>query len=191
MSDRRKSGADGHGFAGHGFAVRGNVVLDRLAMMETPCGHLIERDPPECQLCRRVPHDCRYCEYYSPGITEQEKKRATLWAEIRRLILGATLLVSLIAEAQVPAFDGCAFAGDYDDPRQIITGFPVYIDGLESAIAAPDARSVACLDLGLIPGPHRVEVSARSGTLESGRAALDVIYLPRPGGIRIQLEIVP
>jgi len=55
------------------------------ALMIAPCGHLIERDPPECAMSRRIPEDChRACAYYDAGVTDQERVRATLWAEIRR-----------------------------------------------------------------------------------------------------------
>ncbi len=37
------------------------------SLMQTPCANLIERDPPECAMSRKVPEDChRACAYYSP-----------------------------------------------------------------------------------------------------------------------------
>ena len=53
-------------------------------MKNVPCAHLIERDPPQCEVGRRVPEDCRRaCAAYSAGLTSQERDRAILWAEIR------------------------------------------------------------------------------------------------------------
>jgi hypothetical protein len=53
-------------------------------MMVTPCGHLIERDPPECAMGRKAPDDCRRaCAYYTPGLTDQERVRCEIWARIR------------------------------------------------------------------------------------------------------------
>lgn len=52
-------------------------------MMETPCANMIERDPPECAVGRRIPDDChRACAYYQPGLTDQERVRAVAWAAI-------------------------------------------------------------------------------------------------------------
>jgi hypothetical protein len=48
-----------------------------------PCGELIERDPPECKLDRKVPEDCSECPHYTPGVNAQERTRCTVWARIR------------------------------------------------------------------------------------------------------------
>lgn len=51
--------------------------------MQTPCAHLIERDPPSCETGRKFPEDCRLaCAHYEPGLTDQERIRATIWAEV-------------------------------------------------------------------------------------------------------------
>lgn len=55
-----------------------------MSLQATPCGYLIERDPPECALGRKVPEDCRRaCAHYTPGLTAQERTRCTVWARIR------------------------------------------------------------------------------------------------------------
>ncbi len=52
-------------------------------MRETPCANMIERDPPECTVGRRIPEDChRACAYYQPGLTDQERLRAVAWRSI-------------------------------------------------------------------------------------------------------------
>jgi hypothetical protein len=51
-------------------------------MMTTPCAHLIEREPPECELGMRIPEDCRGCSRYSPGLTDQERRRSLAWQSI-------------------------------------------------------------------------------------------------------------
>lgn len=51
--------------------------------MSVPCGHLIERDPPECAMGRMVPEDCHSaCEVYAPGLTEQERTRCEVWTRV-------------------------------------------------------------------------------------------------------------
>lgn len=52
-------------------------------MMQTPCGNLIERDPPECQVGRKVPQDChRACAAYEPGLSNQERTRCEVWTRV-------------------------------------------------------------------------------------------------------------
>ncbi len=52
-------------------------------MMDTPCAHLIERNPPECEMGRKIPEDCCCaCAYYEAGLTDQERIRATIWADV-------------------------------------------------------------------------------------------------------------
>ena len=52
--------------------------------MSIPCGNLDDRDPPICSAGRDVPEDCRrVCKSYVAGMTEQELRRAMLWARIR------------------------------------------------------------------------------------------------------------
>ena len=52
-------------------------------MMQTPCGHLIERDPPECAMSRKVPEDChRACAHYLPGLTDSERTRCEIWTRV-------------------------------------------------------------------------------------------------------------
>lgn len=53
--------------------------------MHVPCSNLIEHDAPECKEGRKVPEDCtRFCAYYSPGLTAQERKRALTWFAVRQ-----------------------------------------------------------------------------------------------------------
>ena len=41
---------------------------------------MMEREPPECTMGRMAPEDCHAgCDYYSPGLTEQERMRVTQW----------------------------------------------------------------------------------------------------------------
>lgn len=49
----------------------------------TPCGHLIEREPPDCALGRLVPRDCgKGCRLYTPGLTAQERTRCEIWSRV-------------------------------------------------------------------------------------------------------------
>ena len=59
--------------------------LDRQhELAAVPCGNLDDRDPPICSAGRDLPEGCRrHCEDYFPGLTEQERRRALLWARIR------------------------------------------------------------------------------------------------------------
>ena len=51
--------------------------------MLTPCAHMIEREPPECEMGRKIPLDCHQaCAHYDAGITEQERIRSIKWATI-------------------------------------------------------------------------------------------------------------
>ena len=51
--------------------------------MHTPCANLIERDPPECAMSRKVPEDChRACAHYSPGLTDSERTRCEIWSRV-------------------------------------------------------------------------------------------------------------
>jgi hypothetical protein len=51
--------------------------------MEIPCGHLIERDTPECEMGRLVPQDCHaQCNHYTPGLNDQERTRCEIWTRV-------------------------------------------------------------------------------------------------------------
>ena len=60
--------------------------MKKRALMVTPCGNLIEREPAECGLGNKVPHDCRGCTQYEPGITNTERLRSLAWFEIQQRI---------------------------------------------------------------------------------------------------------
>jgi hypothetical protein len=47
-----------------------------------PCGHLIERNPAECVLGRKVPEDCLRCDRYEPGLNAQERTRCEVWTRV-------------------------------------------------------------------------------------------------------------
>lgn len=49
----------------------------------TPCGHLIERIPPECEMGYAVPRDCTLdCDFYCPGLNSQERTRCEVWSRV-------------------------------------------------------------------------------------------------------------
>jgi hypothetical protein len=51
--------------------------------MQTPCAHLIERNPPSCEMGRKFPEDChRACAHYSPGLTDSERTRCEIWTRV-------------------------------------------------------------------------------------------------------------
>lgn len=51
--------------------------------MIVPCANLIEWETPKCSMALRIPQDCKAsCGFYEPGLTEQERIRATLWADV-------------------------------------------------------------------------------------------------------------
>ena len=55
--------------------------------MQTPCAHLIEGNPPACEMGRRIPQDCRLaCAQYAPGLNDQERTRCEVWTGFAPLI---------------------------------------------------------------------------------------------------------
>lgn len=51
--------------------------------MQTPCAHLIPRDPPECEMGRTVPQDCRLaCAQYAPSLNDQDRTRCEVWTRV-------------------------------------------------------------------------------------------------------------
>lgn len=52
-------------------------------LLATPCGNLIEADPPTCAVGRHFPEDCRAaCAAYLPGLHEQERTRTEIWTRV-------------------------------------------------------------------------------------------------------------
>ncbi len=47
--------------------------------MRVPCGHLIESDPPRCDIGRVFPAECRRCTTYLPGLNDSERRRGEIW----------------------------------------------------------------------------------------------------------------
>lgn len=50
--------------------------------MTIPCAHLIESDPPRCDIGRVFPSECRGCAAYLPGLNNGERQRCEVWSRV-------------------------------------------------------------------------------------------------------------
>jgi len=86
-------------------------------------------------------------------------------------------------------FAECTLTWGYDTPEAgWIEGFRVYQSGTEVGTAPSADRSGICADLGLVPGPGPITMTAFRGTDESPQSAPASFTLAAPG-IQISITI--